>query len=112
MAIDLSYIQNLALNHEGVDVEFKESTGQLDRGMETLCGMLNGTGGIVVFGIKNSGKIVGQEIGDKTTRMIGEALCRFEPSVDIQPKYIKLDVDDNDKYLIAFETEGGNPDRP
>ena len=66
MAIDLSYIQNLALNHEGVDVEFKESTGQLDRGMETLCGMLNGTGGIVVFGIKNSGKIVGQEIGDKT----------------------------------------------
>ena len=112
MAIDLRYIQNLALNHEGVDVEFKESTGQLDRGMETLCGMLNGTGGIVVFGIKNSGKIVGQEIGDKTTRMIGEALCRFEPSVDIQPKYIKLDVDDNDKYLIAFEAEGDNPDRP
>ena len=112
MAIDLRYIQNLALNHEGVDVEFKESTGQLDRGMETLCGMLNGTGGIVVFGIKNSGKIVGQEIGDKTTRMIGEALFRFEPSVDIQPKYIKLDIDDNDKYLIAFEAEGGNPDRP
>ena len=42
MAIDLDYIQNLAGSHEGVDVEFKETTGQLDRGMETLCGMLNG----------------------------------------------------------------------
>lgn len=46
MAIDLDYIQNLAGSHEGVDVEFKETTGQLDRGMETLCGMLNGEGGI------------------------------------------------------------------
>lgn len=60
----------MAENHEGVDVEFKETTGQLDRGMETLCGMLNGTGGIVIFGIKNSGKIVGQEIGDKTSAQL------------------------------------------
>ena len=110
MTIDLGYIQHLAENHEGVDVEFKETTGQLDRGMETLCGMLNGTGGIVIFGIKNSGKIIGQEIGDKTTRMIGEALRRFEPSVEIQQKYIKLK--DSEKQLIVFEAEGNNPDRP
>ena len=110
MEVDLDYIQHLAENHEGVDVEFKESTGQLDRGMETLCGMLNGNGGIVIFGIKNSGKIVGQEIGDKTTRMIGEALRRFEPSVEIQPRYIKLP--DTDKYLIVFESIGNNPSAP
>lgn len=110
MTIDLDYIEHLAENHEGVDVEFKETTGQLDRGMETLCGMLNGTGGIVIFGIKNSGKIIGQEIGDKTTRMIGEALRRFEPSVEIQQKYIKLK--DSEKQLIVFEAEGNNPDRP
>lgn len=46
MTIDFDYIQRLAENHEGVDVEFKETSGQLDRGMETLCGMLNGDGGI------------------------------------------------------------------
>jgi ATP-dependent DNA helicase RecG len=72
--------------------------------------MLNGDGGIVVFGIKNSGKIVGQEIGDKTTRTIGEALRRFEPAVEIQPKYVK--ITDSDKKLIVFEAEGNNPDRP
>ncbi len=47
MDIDIAYIQRLAENHEGVDVEFKETTGQLDRGMETLCGMLNGNGDIL-----------------------------------------------------------------
>ncbi len=110
MNFDLDHILQLAQNHEGVDVEFKETTGQLDRGMETLCGMLNGDGGIVIFGVKNSGKIVGQEIGDKTTRMIGEAMRRFEPSVEIQPRYIKLP--DADKYLIAFESIGNNPSAP
>ena len=108
--IDLDHIQHLAENHEGVDVEFKETTGQLDRGMETLCGMLNGAGGIVIFGINNSGKIIGQEIGDKTTRMIGEALRCFEPSIDLQPQYIKLSG--TDKHLIVFEAEGRNSDRP
>ena len=62
MMIDLDYIQHLAENHEGVDVEFKETTGQLNRGMETLCGMINGSGGIVVFGVSNKGKIIGQAI--------------------------------------------------
>lgn len=110
MAIDLHYIQHIAENHEGVDVEFKETTGQLDRGMETLCGMLNGNGGIVIFGIKNSGKIIGQEIGDKTTRMIGEAINKFDPAVDIQPIYVRLD--DSDKYIIAFQTDGLETDKP
>lgn len=57
MTIDLAYIEHLAENHEGVDIEFKETTGQLDRGMETLCGMLNGSGGIVIFGVKYMTKI-------------------------------------------------------
>ena len=110
MKIDLEHIRHLAENREGVDVEFKETTGQLNRGMETLCGMLNGTGGIVVFGVTNNGNIVGQEVGDKTTRMIGEALGRFEPSIGIQPNYIKLT--DSDKQLIVFEAEGNSVDRP
>lgn len=110
MTIHLDYIRQLAENHEGVDVEFKETTGQLDRGMETLCGMLNGNGGIVIFGIKNSGKIIGQEIGDKTTRMIGEAINKFDPAVDIQPMYVRLE--NSDKYIIAFQTDGLESDKP
>lgn len=110
MAIDLGYIQHLAENHEGVDVEFKETTGQLNRGMETLCGMINGGGGVVIFGVSNKGKIIGQEIGDKTTREIGEAINKFDPAVDIQPIYVP--IDNSDKYVIVFRTDGLETDKP
>ena len=110
MSIDIDYIRNIASNNEGVDVEFKETTGQLNRGMETLCGMINGRGGIVVFGVNNKGKIIGQEISDKTTREIGDALGRFDPSIDIQPQYIPLE--DSNKYLIAFCSNGLESDKP
>lgn len=110
MTLDLDYIEHLAKNHEGVDVEFKETTGQLNRGMETLCGMINGSGGVVVFGVSNKGKIIGQEIGDKTTREIGEAINKFDPSVDIQPIYVP--VDNSDKYVIIFRADGSETDKP
>lgn len=110
MTIDLDYIEHLAENHEGVDVEFKETTGQLNRGMETLCGMINGSGGVVVFGVSNKGKIIGQEIGDKTTREIGEAINKFDPAVDIQPIYVP--VNNSDKYVIVFRTDGLETDKP
>lgn len=110
MKLSLEYIQQLASGNESVDVEFKETTGQLSRGMETLCGMINGCGGIVVFGVSNKGKIIGQEVGDKTTREIGEALDRFDPATDIQPHYIQLK--DSDRYLIVFQADGLDPDKP
>lgn len=110
MKLSLNYIRQLASASEGVDVEFKETTGQLNRGMETLCGMMNGNGGIVVFGVTNKGKIIGQDKGDKTTREIGEALRKFDPAVDIQPDYIE--IEDTSKFLIAFQTDGQDPDKP
>lgn len=110
MDIDIDYIRNIASGSEGVDVEFKETTGQLNRGMETLCGMINGSGGIVVFGVNNKGKIIGQEISDKTTREIGDALRRFDPAIDIQPQYVPLE--ESDKYIIAFCSDGMQPDKP
>ena len=58
MTIGLDYIQHLAEKHEGVDVEFKETTGQLDRRIETLCGMINDKGkGCAVM--MNTTKVIG-----------------------------------------------------
>ena len=110
MNIDLEYIRQIAQNCEGVDVEFKETTGQLNRGMESLCGMLNGEGGIVIFGVTNRGKIVGQTVADKTTREIGEALKKFDPSINVQPSYIQ--IGDTGKYVIAFQVDGTSEDKP
>ena len=43
MKIDnLEILNGLIAGAEGGTVEFKETTGQLERGMETLCAFLNG----------------------------------------------------------------------
>lgn len=37
MQMDFTNIQHLISQKESVNIEFKKSTGQLERGMETLC---------------------------------------------------------------------------
>lgn len=80
---------------EGGLVEFKETTGQLERGMETLCAFLNGNGGTVLFGVNDKGKIIGQDVSDKTKRDIADAINRLEPVTMIQISYVPLP--DNEK---------------
>ena len=46
-------IERIAELEEGSNLEFKESTGQLDRSMETLCAFLNGDGGNILYGVKD-----------------------------------------------------------
>ena len=59
MKIDnLEDIKNLIVQTENEQLEFKETTGQLERGMETLCAFLNGEGGTVLFGVTDKGKII------------------------------------------------------
>ena len=56
MKIDnLEILNGLIAGAEGGTVEFKETTGQLERGIETLCAFLNGTGGTVLFGVTDKG---------------------------------------------------------
>ena len=53
MGIDnLNIVEVLTAEKESGRVEFKETTGQLERGMETLCAFLNGEGGTVLFGVR------------------------------------------------------------
>ena len=78
MKIDnLEDIKNLIVQTENEQLEFKETTGQLERGMETLCAFLNGEGGTVLFGVTDKGKIIGQEVADVTNRCIAEGIIRL-----------------------------------
>lgn len=48
MSIDnLNIVKSLIADAENNQLEFKETTGQLERGMETICAFLTGTGGTV-----------------------------------------------------------------
>jgi len=76
---------------EWEQIGFKKTTGELQGGMETLCGFLNGSGGKVLFGVNNAGKIVGQETGDSTFQDIANAIRKIEPSVWIEQIRVKVD---------------------
>lgn len=88
----LEIVKQLIAEKENGQVEFKETTGQLERGMETLCAFLNSEGGTVLFGVTDKGKIIGQEVSDKTKRDIAEAIRRFEPFATLEVSYISIQI--------------------
>lgn len=91
MSIDnLDIVKRLIVEKEGGLVEFKETTGQLERGMESLCAFLNGNGGTVLFGVNDKGKIIGQDVSDKTKRDIADAINRLEPVAAVHISYAPL----------------------
>jgi ATP-dependent DNA helicase RecG len=106
----LDDIKRLTENSEGVDIEFKETTGQLERGMETLCAFLNGNGGVILFGVSDNGKIIGQDLADHTKRAIAEAINRLEPLVSIDVAYVS--VPNSEKFVIVLYSDEKHVQRP
>ena len=96
-------IEALIALKESRNLEFKESTGQLDRSMETLCAFLNGDGGIVLYGVKDNGNVVGQDVSDSTKRAIAEAINRIEPFVSLEINYVR--IPNSDKFVIIVNAE-------
>ena len=96
-------IEALTIKKEGNSLEFKESTGQLDRSMETLCAFLNGEGGTILYGVKDDGKIIGQTVSDSTKRSIAEAVNRIESFVDLEITYVA--IPGTEKYVIVIFVE-------
>lgn len=103
-------IEILTLKKEGNCLEFKESTGQLDRSMETLCAFLNGKGGVILYGVSDEGKIIGQTVSDTTKRSIAEAINRIEPFVNLDVFYIT--IPETEKYVIYIFAEEQRAMRP
>ncbi len=106
----LDDISRLMTDTETDTIEFKETTGQLERGVETLCAFLNGNGGTVLFGITDKKKIIGQEVADSTKRNIADAISRLEPTPAVQVSYVP--VPGKEKKIIALHVEDARFDRP
>lgn len=103
-------IVKLAQTTESSGLEFKESTGQLERGMETMCAFLNAQGGTILFGVNDNGVIKGQEVSDKTKRDIAEAVRRIEPMARIDIFYVP--IPNTGKFVIVLEIEDHYYSRP
>lgn len=74
-------LEHLVAQGESEHLELKKSTGQRTAAMKSVCAMLNGLGGFVLFGVTDHGEIVGQTVTEKTLRDIEHELTKIEPPV-------------------------------
>lgn len=75
---------------ESEGIEFKTSTGQRTEAARTVCAMLNGRGGFVLFGVRDDGSVVGQQIGARTIEELIEVIRRLEPFVLLTPERVPV----------------------
>ncbi len=107
----LTELEGLIAGGESEQLEFKRSTGQLRSGCDTLCAFLNGQGGTVLFGVKDDGRIVGQQCSDASRRELAEALRRIEPAAQATIEEVAL-PDHPEHRVIAVRVPPGQGLRP
>ena len=109
MTIRLDELRELVNSGESATLELKKSTAQLRRGAETLCGMLNSNGGKVLIGVTAEGRIVGQQITDKTLRELADILQKIEPAPTIAQQRVRLENGLEVLLLEAFTNVESQP---
>jgi ATP-dependent DNA helicase RecG len=102
--VNLHALLELVAQGESERIEFKRSTGQRTEGVKTVCGMLNGLGGFLLFGVTNDGQVSGQEVSSRTLEDIGHELQRVEPPAFPDIETVALESGNS---VIALRVPGG-----
>lgn len=102
-------------NHwqESETIEFKQSLAEKEAAGADLCAFANKNGGVLYFGVKNNGELLGiQDINEKTIRELAQ-LYRdntqpiFYPKITIEEKnkksFIRIEVDKSDTPYHVFK---------
>ncbi|PSQ96475.1 MAG: hypothetical protein BRD55_06495 [Bacteroidetes bacterium SW_9_63_38] len=72
-------VRDIAQDGESAQVEFKRSTGQRTAAAKAVCGMLNGQGGYVLFGVKDDGRSWGRRWPTRPGRTWLGSWARLSP---------------------------------
>lgn len=99
----LEEFQKLIAKGESEDLEFKKTTGQRTEAAKTVCALLNGLGGFVVFGVSDKGETIGQQVTAKTLEDIALELRRIEPLAFPEIETVNIG---NDKSVIVIRVTG------
>jgi len=86
----LQEVLDVVKHGESERLEFKLSSAQFPRAGETLCGFMNGQGGMVLVGVGPDGRVVGQTIADKTFQELAQVLKRFDPPIPIATERVSI----------------------
>lgn len=102
--MNLRELSKLVIDGESERLEFKRSTGQRTEAAKTVCAMLNGLGGFVVFGVTDKGDLIGQQVSAKTLEDIAAELRKIEPPAFPNIETVNLD---GDRVAIVLTVSGG-----
>jgi ATP-dependent DNA helicase RecG len=91
----MKYIENEVL-------ELKKSTSELNEAIVSIVAILNKhNSGKLIFGITNDGKVIGQDVSEKTNRDISQKIANsIEPR--IYPEIKKIKIDNKDCIFVKF----------
>src|SRR3990167_6184329 len=99
----LEELQRLVGGGESENLEFKKTTGQRTEAAKTVCALLNGLGGFLLFGVSDKGEIMGQQVTAKTLEDISLELRRIEPPAFPEIETVSIS---NDKAVIVIRVSG------
>ena len=83
-------IKTLIEDDEHRKLELKKSTGELVKGMQTLCAFLNSDGGWLFFGVTPKLEVLGQNVTDSTQREIAHEMTKIEPAISLPIEIIDV----------------------
>ena len=83
-------IKKLIATDESRVLELKTSTGELVKGMQTLCAFLNSDGGWLFFGITPKLEVLGQNVTDNTQREIAHEITKIEPAIKLPLEIVEV----------------------
>lgn len=106
--MDLAHLQALVAKGESETLEFKKTTGERREAMHSLCAMINHRGGRVLFGVEATGRILGQQVADRTLEEIAQEIQAIEPVVF--PQIDRLDV--RTGFQVVSVSVNTGPNRP
>jgi hypothetical protein len=84
--------KKLIAGGEGQRVEFKTSFAESREAIESLCALANADGGVVFFGVRDDGTIVGAQMGKKTLEDFSNQV-KHNTQPNLLPEIYKLDID-------------------
>lgn len=83
-------IKTIIARDENRVLELKKTTGELVKGMQSLCAFLNTDGGWLFFGITPKLEVLGQNVTDSTQREIAHEMTKIEPAISLPIQIIDI----------------------
>ena len=102
----LQQVIALAAAGESETLEFKETTGTRQEAARTVCAFLNQGGGKVLFGVTDTGAVVGQQVGKDTIKDLSAELQRIDPPAF--PSIDQVPVDGGREVIVVSTGQGAS----